>query len=207
MPPTRRRSDPAALDRIRRALAARPPASLPAPLPRSAAVALVLRPGDEGPAALFIRRAEHPDDTWSGHVALPGGRAEPGEASVDTAVRETAEEVGLDLARLGELVGGLDELQAIGRGGAMGLSIRPWVFALRDPPPPLTLSEEVASAHWIALDELLDPARRAPYPYVHQGVELVLPSIRVAGLTVWGLTYQMVELFRAVLESGGSEGT
>ena len=190
---------PPSLDEIRRALAARHPAPLPASLPRAAAVAMVLRSEDEGPAALFIRRAEHPGDFWSGHVAFPGGRAQPGETSIGTAMRETAEEVGLDLRRLGEVLGGLDEMQAIGRGRAMGLSIRPWVFALREPPPPLTLSEEVASAHWVPLRDLLDPARRAPFPYVHEGTELVLPSIRVGGLTIWGLTYQMIELLQWVL--------
>jgi 8-oxo-dGTP pyrophosphatase MutT (NUDIX family) len=193
MPPT--------LDEIRSALAARAPASLPGRLPRSAAVAMVLREEDDGLAALFIRRAEHPGDFWSGHVAFPGGRAQPGETSLDTAMRETAEEVGLDLRRAGEMLGGLDEIQAIGRGRVMGLSIRPWVFALREPPPPFTLSEEVASAHWVPLRELLDPAARAPFPYVYEGFELVLPSIRTGGLTIWGLTYQMVELFQAVIRT------
>jgi 8-oxo-dGTP pyrophosphatase MutT (NUDIX family) len=187
------------LEEVRRALAARPPGRLPEPLPRAAAVAMVLRPTEEGLAALFIRRAEHPADDWSGHVAFPGGRAEPGETSLETAVRETAEEVGLDLRGLGEVLGGLDEIQAIGRGRAMGLSIRPWVFGVREPPPHLTLSEEVASAHWVLLRDVLDPTRRAPFPYLHEGTELVLPSIRVGGLTIWGLTHRMVELFRLVL--------
>ncbi len=84
----------------------------------------------------------------------------------------------------------------------MGLSIRPWVFALRQPPPPFTLSDEVASAHWVPLADLLDPALRMPYPYVHEGVDLILPSIRTGGLTIWGLTYQMVELFRTVVYGG-----
>jgi 8-oxo-dGTP pyrophosphatase MutT (NUDIX family) len=160
---------------------------------------MVLRLGDDGLAALFIRRAEHPQDFWSGHVAFPGGRAEPGENSLETAMRETAEEVGLDLERHGEMLGGLDEIQAVGRGQAMGLSIRPWVFALRKPPPPFTLSDEVASVHWVPLRDLLDPARRAPFPYVHEGTELVLPSIRVGGLTIWGLTYMMIADFEMAL--------
>ena len=196
--------EPPTLDEIRLALAARPPAPLPEPQPKTAAVAMVLRPGYEGLTVLFIRRAECPDDFWSGHVALPGGRAEPGESSIETAVRETAEEVGLDLRRLGEMLGGLDEIQAVGRGRAMGLSIRPWVFALREQPPPFTLSDEVASAHWVQLRDLLDPARRAPFPYVHEGTELTLPSIRVGGLTIWGLTYRMIELFHLTLGTGRS---
>ncbi len=195
---------PPTLDEMRRALAERPPVRLAELLPRAAAVSIVLRAAEDGLSALFIRRAEHPTDLWSGHVAFPGGRAHPGEGPVDTAIRETAEEVGRALRRLGEVLGGLDEIQAIGRGRAMGLSIQPWVFALREPAPPLTLSEEVVSAHWVSLHDLLDPARRAPFPYVHEGIELVLPSIRIDGLTIWGLTYRMIEVFEDVLAGGRS---
>jgi 8-oxo-dGTP pyrophosphatase MutT (NUDIX family) len=187
------------VDVIRRALAERPPVTLRDPLPRAAAVAMVLCPGDDGLAALFIRRAEHPRDLWSGHVAFPGGRGEPGETSIETAMRETMEEVGLDLSGQAELLGGLDEIQAVGRGRAIGLSIRPWVFALPELPP-LTPSAEVASAHWIPIRDLLDPALRAPFVYVDDVTEIVLPSIRVGGLTIWGLTYLMIANFEAVLE-------
>ena len=192
------------LDQIRGALSARPPQPLPEPLPRHAAVAMVLRPAGDGLEALLIRRAEHPGDFWSGHVAFPGGRAVPGEASTETAVRETAEEVGIDLRERGELLGGLDEIQAIGRGRHMGLSIRPWVFALRGPAPALSLSHEVASAHWLRVRDLLDPVHQAPFPYVHEGERLVFPSLRVEGLVIWGLTYRMIEIFQEVLR--GSPG-
>ena len=42
--------------------------------PRRAAVAVILRDAMRGPEVLFIRRAEHPRDPWSGHMAFPGGR-------------------------------------------------------------------------------------------------------------------------------------
>jgi 8-oxo-dGTP pyrophosphatase MutT (NUDIX family) len=52
------------------------------------------------PEILFIKRAGRAGDRWSGHTALPGGKRDP--ADVDdraAAVRETQEEVGLDLTR------------------------------------------------------------------------------------------------------------
>ena len=80
---------------------------------RRAAVALVLRERDDGrPELLFIRRAEHEKDPWSGHMGFPGGRAERGDASLEaTAVRETLEETGL-VVDPGELVGIYSRLEA-----------------------------------------------------------------------------------------------
>ena len=187
------------LDAIRAALARRPPALLPAPLPRRSAVAIVLRDRPGAPEMLFIRRAEREGDLWSGHVAFPGGRVEPGEGNEEAAVRETAEEVGLDLRAHAVPLGALDELQAIGKGRAVGLSIQPWVWELRREPGPFRLSEEVAEVRWLRLADLLDPAHRAPFPYVHEGREIVLPSLRLEGLVVWGLTYRMLEMLAAEL--------
>jgi 8-oxo-dGTP pyrophosphatase MutT (NUDIX family) len=192
------------LDDVRRALRARTPARLPEPLPRQSAVAMVLREGAPGLEALLIRRADRPGDPWSGQVAFPGGRAEPGESLLETAVRETAEEVGLDLGSGAELLGGLDEIQAIGRGRLLGLSIQPWVFGLVREPDPPRLSGEVASAHWVRVPDLLDPARQAPFAYEHEGLQLELPSLRVGGLVIWGLTYRMLSAFAEVLAAGES---
>src|SRR6185436_466634 len=112
---------------------------------RSAAVALVLRASAQGPEALFIKRAEHPDDPWSGHVGLPGGRAESGDASlVHTAMRETEEEIGLSLALDRDLLGALDETRATARMKSVDMKIAPFVFAADAVPDPLTLSAEVA---------------------------------------------------------------
>jgi hypothetical protein len=60
----------------------------------------------------------------------------------------------------------------------------------------------VASVHWVRLADLLDPSRQAPFPYVHEGMQLVLPSLDVDGLVIWGLTYRMVEIFAGVLVAG-----
>ena len=64
-----------------------------------AAVALILRETiDDDIELLFIKRAARDDDPWSGQIALPGGRHQDSDDSLeDTAVRETREEVGLEL--------------------------------------------------------------------------------------------------------------
>src|SRR5579863_6444108 len=64
----------------------------------TAAVAVVVRDTEEGDEVLLIKRAERDGDPWSGHIALPGGRVQKQDESFKaTAVRETREEVGVDL--------------------------------------------------------------------------------------------------------------
>lgn len=165
----------------------------------AAAVALVLRPSGRDLEALFIKRAEHPDDPWSGHVGLPGGRAESrDEGLVHTAIRETEEEIGLRLAEDLHLLGPLDETRATARTKSIDMKIAPFVFAAEDAPDILTLSDEVAATHWIPLTELFDSSRAASVTMSHAGQVLRFPAIEVRGLTIWGLTLRMLRNFEAL---------
>jgi 8-oxo-dGTP pyrophosphatase MutT (NUDIX family) len=177
---------------IRRALRARPGQALAPPVGAHAAVALILRHTPAGLELLFIRRAEHPRDPWSGQMAFPGGRAEP--ADVDraaTAVREVMEEIGLDLRRDGELLGALDEVRAMARLRPMDLGIQPFVFRLH------TLAvaeprEEVTSVHWLPLQLLLGEAARSVYEHRYEEQTLEFPCVRIEQIVIWGLTYRML---------------
>src|SRR4051812_2679723 len=72
---------------------------------RQAAVALVLRHHAGFAELLMIKRAANPNDFWSGHLALPGGRRQTEDADLRmTAIRETREEVGVDLNSGGEVL-------------------------------------------------------------------------------------------------------
>nr|WIF20036.1 hypothetical protein [Sorangium cellulosum] len=181
---------------------------------RQAAVAAILRapagpPGTApGPASgqdpgeaelLLIRRAEHPRDPWSGHMALPGGRRDATDASLlETAIRETREEVGIDLAAHGALLARLPDLPAVVRGRRVGMIITPFVFALRTTPE-LTVNDEVAEALWTPLGPLARGECASTYAYTHEGNVVHLPCLRVDERVVWGLTYRMLEQLFEVL--------
>lgn len=172
---------------------------------KRAAVAVVLREAAGGLEVLFIRRAEHPHDPWSGQMAFPGGRVEPGDPDLRrTAERETAEELGIDLARDGEFLGALDEVRALARMRPMNLAIAPFVFRLRDARAPLRLSDEVTSAHWLPLGELLSSRHRSNLEYQHQGERVTLPCLRYDGLVIWGLTYRMFASLQDALGDVGA---
>ncbi|HET9426063.1 MAG TPA: CoA pyrophosphatase [Gemmatimonadaceae bacterium] len=160
---------------------------------RYAAVAAVFRAGsDNHPELLMIKRAEHETDPWSGHIALPGGRMEPRDRDLEqTAVRETWEETGIDIARDGFILGRLDDLAP--RVPVLPpLVIRPYVAVV---PSGVTIvaNPEVADAFWVPLSALHE---RASW-----GLGLV--DIRGVGArevdvfkhqhhTVWGLTERVL---------------
>lgn len=187
------------LERVDAALRDRAPKTIEGAA-HSAAVALVLRPRERDLEALFIKRAEHPKDPWSGHVGLPGGRAEAhDEGLVHTAIRETAEEIGLALTPGRDLLGALDETRATARARAIDMKIAPFVFGCAEAPDDLTLSEEVAATHWIPLEDLFDPGHASAVTMEHAGQTLRFPAIEVNGITIWGLTLRMLRNFESLL--------
>ncbi len=183
---------------VARALAGRPGARAVVapgdPTPRRAAVALVLRvaSGATGPELLLVRRAEYPGDPWSGHVAFPGGRREPGDRDAwDTAARETWEETGLDLRVDGVLLGTLDDLYP--RNPALpNIVVRPHV-AVAAPRAALTLSDELAAAFWVPITRFADPTVATTSVVQARGHALVVPSFVHEGHTIWGMTHRILQ--------------
>jgi len=179
-----------ALDDLRRALAAHEPHLLGAS--KRAAVAVVVHDAPAGPALLFIERARDPVDPWSGQMAFPGGRVDPGDADIRAAAeRETLEEVGLSLAGA-ERLGRLDDLNA-GVRLVAPLVLSAFVYRI-DAPPPLALNYEVADALWVPVDVLLDPGRHVAHRWGlarWPGILVGEPDRHV----VWGLTYRLLRGF------------
>ena len=186
--------------RLRHALAARPPVLAPDDgAPRRAAVAIVLRrTAADVVELLLIKRSEREDDPWSGHVALPGGRRDPTDATLqDTAIRETREETGVDLARDGLVLGMLDELRP--RTPTLPpIIVTPFVAIVR-PDVTIETSDEVAFAFWVALTELEDPSLAVESSVLVRGATWRVPSYLLGGQIVWGMTERILRNLQALL--------
>jgi 8-oxo-dGTP pyrophosphatase MutT (NUDIX family) len=186
--------------RLIRSLAQHPPVVVqPEPQMRLAAILLALRARADGePELLMIKRADAEGDPWSGHIACPGGRMEPGDHDLAvTAVRETLEETGVDVARDGRLLGHLDDLSP--RTPALPpIVIRPYVALVRAAVEILP-SREVAAAFWVPVSALREQTawRLAQIPV---GGTLREVSVFQHGeYTVWGLTERVLRQFLAYI--------
>jgi len=170
--------------------------AVPGPNRRMAAVAAILRAGGDGQAeVLLMHRAERQGDPWSGHMAFPGGRHEEGDVTlVHTAIRETFEEVGLDLNAHGRFVARLPVVEAMAKGRFVGLTVAPFVFIVPpDAADKLTLNQEVAAVFWAPIGPFARGEVATTFEQRYEQALYRLPGFRVGERVVWGLTYRMLE--------------
>jgi 8-oxo-dGTP pyrophosphatase MutT (NUDIX family) len=166
---------------------------------RRAAVALIFRAGELGaPELLFIKRADYPADPWSGQVAFPGGREEAGDASLaDTALRETREETGLDLRNDGTVIGTLDDLRPQTT-RLPAIIVRPYVVLLNRADS-LLLSDEVALAFWVPLEDLRQAESWGDTSVFARGIQLNARAFRHGPHVIWGMTERILAQLLALL--------
>ncbi len=166
---------------------------------REAAVAVVLREFDNHPEVLFIKRAIKPGDPWSGQMAFPGGHRDDGDPGLkEAAMRETLEEVGLDLTQ-GRYLGALDQQRATARGRRLDMLIAPHVFEICGNPEFKT-NYEVDEVVWAPLMPMVRNRLHHRQTLSITGTPSVFNGYRLSGgHFVWGLTYRMLkDLFRTL---------
>ncbi len=190
------------ISRLQNVLQHRPAlASAREPRTREAAVALLVRPRAQL-EVLLIKRAEHEQDPWSGHMALPGGRREPGDADLlATALREAEEEIGIPAAATLHL-GALDEVTP--RSVRLPLiTIAPFVLAVRADARAVPDSREVDAALWVPLPALADEAAADQLIIELEGLSRTFPALRYQEYVIWGLTHRILTQFIEVAAEAG----
>jgi 8-oxo-dGTP pyrophosphatase MutT (NUDIX family) len=158
---------------------------------RASAVLILFGAGPDGPDLLFIQRS---DDLrlHAGQPAFPGGTIDATDSGpVAAALREAAEEVGVDPDGV-EIVGTLPEM-FIPRTGFRVVPVLAW---WREPGPVAPVDPaEVAAVERIGVSELADPAARA---VVRVPDGRTTPAFRVRGMLIWGFTALLVDRLLAL---------
>jgi len=145
---------------------------------------------DELHLILTRRRADL--QSHAGQVSFPGGRNEPSETLLDTALRETHEEIGIRPEML-TVLGELTPLYIF----PSDFEVHPYVawFSNGEQPRFIANEDEVAQIIEVPIRLLLDPAARTEEMWTIRGYELLVPFFAVHDEKVWGATAMMLSEF------------
>lgn len=155
------------------------------PETRPAAVLAPIVKRASGWTMLFTVRS-HETPAHPGQISFPGGRVAGAESALDTALRETEEEIGLARSFITP-VGAWDRYDTI-----TGFRVTP-IVGLVEPGFTLTLDpREVASVFEAPLDFLMNPANHKKREAQWQGRARFYYAMPYAGHNIWGATAGMV---------------
>jgi 8-oxo-dGTP pyrophosphatase MutT (NUDIX family) len=155
---------------------------------KRAAVACVLHDLPTGPHVLLMKRAERAGDPWSGHISLPGGGYQATDPDLlATAIRETREELGIELDSA-RLLGNLKPLHPR-TSGPSGIEVTPYVFVSEHALEPVC-GPEALSAFWLPLEVAASGALDGSHQYPNS--PMVFPSWNYEGHVIWGLTWRIL---------------
>jgi 8-oxo-dGTP pyrophosphatase MutT (NUDIX family) len=165
--------------------------------PRQAAALVLLYPDAAGEAHLVLTVRPGGDHVHAGQVALPGGKREERDVFPEgTALREAAEEVGLDVAAAGvETLGQLDIVDV----RVSGFLMVPVLAVARDEPTLVPDDREVAELLRVPVRHFLPDAAIEMVDEERDGWQLRYGAFPVQGHRVWGATARVLGQLGAVL--------
>ena len=157
-------------------------------------VLMILKEIDHQLGIYFIKRAEFPDDKFSGHVAFPGGKRIEGDFTpLDTAVRETFEEIGVDIINNGEILGNLDAVNPF-TPSVSHYIVCPYVSILYEDVE-FTKNYEVDDIFWVPILHLINPKNRDVRVRYRDGNEINDYIFKYENYIIWGLTGRILNQF------------
>jgi 8-oxo-dGTP pyrophosphatase MutT (NUDIX family) len=163
---------------------------------RPSAVLIALADGEQGAEVLLTRRSRHLRN-HKGEISFPGGRMDPGETPVQTALREAREEVGLD-PKLVTPFAELDHLSTV----VSRSHIVPLVGRLPRVIPLGPASPEVERVFWLPLGELVRPDTYHSERWGRSPTDRLLHFFELEDETVWGATaFMLVDLLSRIAAS------
>ncbi len=168
----------------------RPDWAVPPGAARPAAVLIVLYPDPSGEAHLILTERAHRGGDHSGEVSFPGGRVEPSDTDlIAAALREAAEEVGLDPAECGLRVLGQLPTQWI---PVSNYTVAPIMAVAARRPAMRPQPSEVAAILDAPVRAFLPGAPLLAVERELRGFHVRYAAYPVAGLAVWGMTAKIL---------------
>lgn len=163
-------------------------------LPPKPGSVLILLYEDQGVIRFPLIKRPVYTGAHSGQVSFPGGKAEPGEDTIQTALREGEEEIGVD-HRAVSVIGRLSDFFVI----PSNFMVTPVIGVVKDPvfhPDPREVSRIISCS---LLDLLLEGAIKSKEILAAGQYRMMAPHFEIEDEVVWGATAMMLNEFRMVL--------
>lgn len=159
-----------------------------------ASVMMLIRNMDDSLELLFIKRPDNPGDAFSGHIAFPGGKKiDSDQDLLETAIRETREEVGIDIRDSARILGKLDYTRPNNKSAGF-IIVTPYVsFLTRD--VEIITNEEVDEYIWIPLDHLMDEKNLRVRTKVRNNAYIDDYVFSYDKYIIWGMTGRVLKKF------------
>ena len=185
------------LDALRQSLANQPEnPSSDCKKPRGA-VAVLFKEEVNDLWLLMIKRSENPRDPWSGQMAFPGGHADERDRTLlDTAVRETLEEVEVNMQDQ-ELLGHLRDVQPKNA----PMIVTPFLFLLLSEVHP-TSSQEAKEVLWVPMSFLLDPKNISSVKVAIGDQEVLMGCYVYSNHVIWGMSFRIIRDMISMITKG-----
>lgn len=163
--------------------------------PREGAVMIMLYPDNSTIRFPLIQRPDY-RGVHSGQMALPGGKKEGDETLIDTALRETEEEIGVRGSSI-EIIGELSSFYVF----ASNFQIQPVIGKVTSPPVFVPQESEVSEIVQADLGHLVsDDFVKVRKVRPRAGFELEAPYFDLEGKIVWGATAMMLNELKVILK-------
>ena len=157
-----------------------------------AAVAIILFQ-EENTLKFFLTKRTSNVDHHKGQISFPGGAKDEGESFQDASLRETEEEIGINIDL--DLLGALTPLYI----PVSGFFIHSYVWYAKERPNTRINEDEVESVYDVNLDELKDKNLLSTKPIKIKGVSIEVPSFKFNSCTSWGATAMILSELKDIL--------
>jgi len=161
----------------------------------TAAVLIPLFCSNGRPHVLLTERS-HQVEHHKGEISFPGGKMDPGDRDfIDCALRETAEELGLNPGDV-RVIGELDDFHTV----STGYHVVPFVGVIPYPYDFRPSPREIANLLTVPLDVFFDPKRRRETIWIVHGQPVPIVSYLWEGHNIWGATAGILKHFVELIE-------
>ena len=157
-----------------------------------AAVAIILFE-EENTLKFFLTKRTSNVDHHKGQISFPGGAKDECESFQDASLRETEEEIGINIDL--DLLGALTPLYI----PVSGFFIHSYVWYAKERPNTRINEDEVESVYDVNLDELKDKNLLSTKPIKIKGVSIEVPSFKFNSCTSWGATAMILSELKDIL--------